>query len=333
VPAPEELASCDEATRAGFAAAVEQAGRAGYTIAEIDLSAYLAAGDLLYGGGLVAERYAAVGAFLAGDPPGADPTVAAIIGRAGSIPAWRYASDRFELAALAAEAAELWHTVDAILTPVAPRHPTLDEVAADPVGVNLALGRFTSGCNPVDWCAVVFATGAAPLGVQLLGPPWSDPSLWTAAAHLRGEPVPADADTATGPGTGSGSAVRLAVAGAHLSGQPLNHQLTDRAATLELSTTTAPRYRMIAIEGDIPKPGLYRVGDGVAGAALEVEVWALEPCAFGSFVAEVPPPLAIGTIELADGSWVPGFICEPFVIPEATDITDFGGWRAWLTAR
>ncbi len=121
--------------------------------------------------------------------------------------------------------------------------------------------------------------------------------------------------------------IPLAVVGAHLSGQPLNHQLTDRCAALVATTTTAPRYRLHALDTEPPKPGLVRVGSD--GAGVEVEVWELEPAAFGSFVAEVPPPLAIGKIELADGSWVSGFVCEPWALDGAPDITAFGGWRAY----
>ncbi|MDY7103057.1 MAG: allophanate hydrolase [Actinomycetota bacterium] len=326
VPGADVLAACDERTRLGFAGATARAQACGFTVAEVDLGAYLAAGELLYGGGFVAERHASVGAFIDAGAPDADPTVASIIGAAGRIPATRYAADRLRLATMTAEADRLWERVDAILTPTTPFHPTVADVAADPSGVNLALGRFTSGCNLVDWCAVALPgpdlDDGLPFGVQLLGPAWADQVLWQAAATLLDEEPPAGPD----------GLVRLAVAGAHLDGQPLNHQLTDRRAVLEARTTTAPAYRMVAIDGPVAKPGVYRV-DPAEGEALEVEVWALDPAGFGTFVAEVPPPLAIGTVELADGSEVPGFVCEPRAIDGATDITRFGGWRGWLASR
>ncbi|HKY15850.1 MAG TPA: hypothetical protein VJM33_13080 [Microthrixaceae bacterium] len=123
----------------------------------------------------------------------------------------------------------------------------------------------------------------------------------------------------------------LAVVGAHLEGQPLHHQLSDRDARLVARTTTSPRYRLFALATEPPKPGLVRVADpdAGAGAAIEVEVWELDPAAFGTFVAEIPPPLAIGTIELADGSEVSGFVCEPYALDGAPEITGFGGWRAY----
>lgn len=125
--------------------------------------------------------------------------------------------------------------------------------------------------------------------------------------------------------------ILLAVCGAHLEGQPLHHQLTERGARLVARTTTAPRYGMVALPTEPPKPGLARVAG--AGAAIEVEVWALDPAGFGTFVAAVPAPLAIGKVELADGTWVPGFTCEPVALDGAPDISAHGGWRAWLASR
>jgi allophanate hydrolase len=123
----------------------------------------------------------------------------------------------------------------------------------------------------------------------------------------------------------------LAVVGAHLTGQPLNHQLTDRDASLARTTTTSSCYRLYALDTEPPKPGLVRVGEGEAGAgAVEVEVWELDDAAFGSFVAAVPPPLCIGTVLLADGSSVMGFLCETVALDGAPDITASGGWRAHL---
>jgi allophanate hydrolase len=122
--------------------------------------------------------------------------------------------------------------------------------------------------------------------------------------------------------------ILLAVVGAHLRGQPLNHQLTDRGATLVSSTRTAPVYRLYALDTDPPKPGLLRVEEG-EGASIEVEVWQLASDAFGSFVDAIPAPLGIGRVVLEDGTDVAGFLCEPFALAAATDITASGGWRAY----
>jgi allophanate hydrolase len=122
--------------------------------------------------------------------------------------------------------------------------------------------------------------------------------------------------------------VRLAVAGAHLSGQPLHHQLADRGAVLVEATTTSAEYRMFALATDPPKPGLVRVAEG--GSALEVEVWELHEEQFGSFVAALPAPMTIGKVTLAGGAAVCGFLVEPVALDGADDISVFGGWRAYL---
>jgi allophanate hydrolase len=127
-----------------------------------------------------------------------------------------------------------------------------------------------------------------------------------------------------------GAQVRVAVVGAHLSGLPLNHQLTERDARLVGATQTAPRYRFYALP-DGKRPGLIRVQTG--GEAIACEVWEMSVEKFGSFVAGIPAPLGIGKLELADGAMVNGFICEGIGVADAQDITAYGGWRAWLAAR
>jgi allophanate hydrolase len=326
VPSASVLAACDESYIATWAA-LDLAGL-GYDVVEVDLFAYLAAGSLLYEGALVAERHAAVGAFVDAHPQDVDPVVGSIISAAGRLSASDYVRDVERLEVLAAAAAEVWEHVDAVVVPTAPNHPTLAEVAADPIGANAALGRFTNGCNLVDWCAAAVPAGTTaagrPFGVTVLGPAWSDRAVWAVGAAIAGQPAPS-------PPVDAGERVLLAVCGAHLEGQPLNHQLTSRRARLVARTATAPTYRMVALPTEPPKPGLVRVADG--GAAIEVEVWALDPAGFGSFVAEVPAPLAIGTVVLADGSAVMGFTCEGVAVAGAPDITVHGGWRAWLASR
>lgn len=319
-------ATCEREVVAAFASV--DLAVTGAEVVEVDLGAYLAAGDLLYGGALVAERHAAVGAFVDAHPDDVDPVVGAIVTAAGAVTASALAADQHRLRVLAAEAAATWDRVDAIVVPTAPRHPTLAEVAADPVGVNAALGRFTNGCNLVDWCAAAVPTAprgdGLPFGVTVLGPAWHDREIWAVAAAIAGQDLPADASS----DEAGAAPILLAVGGAHLSGEPLNHQLVDRGGRLVATTTTAPTYRMVALPTDPPKPGIVRAD---AGAALEVEVWALDAAGFGSFVDAVPAPMVIGTVELADGTTVNGFLCEPHALVGAPDITGHGGWRAWRT--
>ncbi len=329
VPARSVLATwCDDEVLGGWDALDPAA--LGYEVVEVDLGAYLAAGELLYGGALVAERHAAVGAFVDAHPDEVDPVVGSIISAAGRLSASDYLHDVERLAGFRAAAAEVWSAVDAVVVPTAPHHPTVAEVDADPLGANATLGRFTNGCNLVGWCAAAVPAGSTPgglpFGVTVLGPAWTDRAVWAVGAAIAGQPAPAVPVSDPSP-----DEVLLAVCGAHLEGQPLHHQLTDRGARLVARTATAPTYRMVALPTDPPKPGLVRVASG--GAAIEVEVWALDTAGFGSFVAAVPAPLAIGTVLLADGTSVPGFTCEGVAAEGADDITGHGGWRAWLASR
>ncbi len=335
VPAAEVVASwCDPAVTRAFAALSGRLRGLDLEVVQVDIDAYLEAGELLYGGALVAERHAAVGAFVAAHPNEVDPTVAQIITAAGRLPAHALAADLGRVRELRRQASALWTTVDAALVPTAPFHPTLAAVALEPLAVNAALGRFTNGCNLLGWCAAAAPVGerpdGLPFGVTLLGPAWSDRRLWTAAATIAGQPPPAPVPARTRGANGACGTVHLAVCGAHLDGLALNHQLVERGAELVSRTTTAATYRMVRLATDPPKPGLSRVLRG--GGAIEVEVWALGTGAFGSFVDEVPAPLVIGTIELADGSMVNGFLCEPHALDGAEDITHHGGWRAWLAS-
>jgi allophanate hydrolase len=321
---------CEPEVASAFAALVARLPALGFEAVEVDLSPYLDAGELLYGGALVAERYAAVGPFVMENLRDIDPAVGHIIAAASRLPAHALAADLDRLAGLRRRAAAVWEAVGAVLVPTAPSHPTTAAVAADPIGVNAALGRFTNGCNLLGWCGAAVPAGeradGLPFGVTLLGPAWTDRAVWAAAAAIAGHDRPA----AGPPAQDRAGAVQVAVCGAHLEGQPLNHQLTARGARLLARTTTAAAYRMVRLATDPPKPGVTRVEGG--GSSVEVEVWALEVAGFGAFVDEVPPPLVIGSVELADGSWVNGFLCEPHATAGAEDITHLGGWRAWLAS-
>jgi allophanate hydrolase len=178
--------------------------------------------------------------------------------------------------------------------------------------------------NPLGLAAVAVPFGerasGVPFGVSLVGPAGSERALLARAATFTGETL------ALPPGA---ERSRLAVVGAHLTGQPLNHQLTDLGAVLCATTTTAPEYRLFALDTSPPKPGLLRAPAG-GGAAIEVEVWALDDAGLGTFVAAIPAPLGVGRVMLADGSEVTGFLCEPYAVEQAREITASGGWRAYL---
>ena len=255
------------------------------------------------------------------------------------------AADLYEaqtrLRTLGQQAAALWKGMDVLLVPTAPTHYTVEQMRQDPVALNRNLGAYTNFVNLLDYAAISVPSSirpdGLPFGITLVGPSGSDwqlADLGQRYHHATGltqgalgaplpEPVPV-------PGLVQPAVVKVAVVGAHLSGMPLNGQLTERGATLVASTETAPDYRFFALPGTVPpKPGLLRVAPG-AGTRIALEIWEMPAAHYGSFVALIPAPLGIGSLVLADGSSVQGFICEPFALEGAQDISHFGGWRAYI---
>lgn len=312
VPDVAALGPLREGWAEAFSAAAEAFGDAGAELVPVDVSAFLSAARLLYEGAFVAERYSAVGEFIDAHPDVVDPAVRQIIGAAKDIAAHRLFTDLATLDDLEREASAVLSTVDCILLPTTTEHPTIAEVAADPLGVNARLGRFTNSANLLGQSSLAVPAGTVdglPFGVMLIGPAFADRILADVARLVPRR-------------------IRIAVVGAHLRGQPLNHELTSRGGRFVSAGPTAAEYRLYALDTKPPKPGLVRVASG--GAAIAAEVWDLPVSGFGEFVAGVPAPLGIGKVRLADGSEVPGFVCEPLAIEGAEDITRFGGWLAYL---
>ena len=230
--------------------------------------------------------------------------------------------------------------VDALLVPTAPTAPTIEAVNADPVTLNSQLGTYTNFVNLADMSALAipasFRDDGLPFGVTLISGAWKDAELQHLACQwLNAHPTPLGATDQPRPEETPGAAiatptVQVAVVGAHLSGMPLNPQLTERCAVLLEQTTTSAHYRLYALPNTTPpKPGLKRVAPG-EGKQIIVEVWQMPASAFGSFVDLIPAPLGIGNVELADGRWVNGFICEGYGFEGARDVTEYGGWRAFM---
>ncbi len=229
-----------------------------------------------------------------------------------------------------------------MLLPTAGTIYTREEIAADPIQLNKNLGYYTQFVNLMDLCGVAvpagFTAGGLPVGVTVIARAGVDQSLLHIADRFqRATPVKLGATGDVFPMAKEIAVenrdVLLAVVGAHLSGQPLNWQLTQRNARLVRACRTAHCYRFYALTGTVPaKPGLVRVEEK-SGASIEIEVWQLSHEAFGSFVAEVPPPLVIGSVKIEDGTFVKGFLCEPFALEGAEEITQFGGWRAYLKSK
>jgi allophanate hydrolase len=280
----------------------------------------------------VAERYAAVGDFMEARPEAAHPVVAGIVKQGRDYTAADAFAGQYRLAALRRQAEASLEGYDFMLVPTTPTMPRLDAVLAQPVVLNSQLGYYTNFVNFFDMAALAVPgtprADGLPAGVTLIGAAGTDHMLAAAAQSLLDD-VQGPASVTFAPLPFDEPTVQLAVVGAHLEGQALNWQLLERGARKLALTETAPHYRLYALrDTEPPKPGLARVDrDGVA---IQVELWELPLRRFGEFVAEVPQPLGIGSLQLLDGRWVKGFICEPGAIAQATDISAFGGWRAYL---
>jgi allophanate hydrolase len=247
----------------------------------------------------------------------------------------------YQLRELEARTQPVWDRFDVLMVPTAPNLPTHAEISAAPIARNSELGFYTNFVNLLGLAAVAvpygFTGDGLPFGVTFIAPGGNDWALLELAARWQGScalplgknlrPMqPADALISGAPP----ASIPLAVVGAHLQGMPLHHELTAHGARLRAVTTTAACYRLYALnETRPPKPALVRTG---SGAAIVVEVYDMPPDALGPLLAGIPPPLGLGTIELGDGSWVKGFICEPRALQDAEDITAFGGWRAYTAA-
>lgn len=303
----------------------------GLRLEEVDIAPFLEAGRLLYGGALVAERYAAIGGFVAEHRDQVDPVVAEIIERSAALPAYKLAADLDRLAHLRLSTDQTFRQIDALVLPSAPFHPTINEVEAEPILVNEQIGVFSHFCNPLDLCAVTLPSGPTadglPWGLTVFAPAFSDQPLIQLGARYLGEQT--DEDGRLIPPGGRYDARRLiVVAGAHMRGQPLNSQLTGEGAEFVESTTTAASYRLYRLRTTPSKPGLSWVPE--EGKRIEVEIWSLGDRGFASVVSSTQPPLAIGPVQLSDKRWLPGFLAQPDALRGAADITDYGGWRAYL---
>lgn len=342
VPEPRQLFfDGDDSAREAYASAVERWKALGHEMVEIDLDPFLETARLLYGGSWVAERFAAVGAFLQkishqtlALSRSLDPTVTQIILSGEKLTAVQAFQGWHRLQELKRATEPVWDRIDFLLLPTAPTCYRIADVQANPVELNSRLGTYTNFVNLLDLCALTVPHGTlasgVPTGPTLIAPAFHDEFLLEAAAAFLGEERISNfkSQIANSP------QVELAVVGAHLRGLPLHSQLTELGARFLRQTRTAPCYRLYALAHTTPpKPGLIRVGEGEGGASIEVETYALSPEAFGHFVAQIPSPLGIGTVILEDGEQVKGFLCEPAGLEAAEDITRHGGWRAYLESR
>jgi allophanate hydrolase len=331
----------DDASEAAYAASLARFAGLGAKIVEIDIEPFYAAARLLYDGPWVAERYLAVRTLITSAPESLHPvTRQVILAGAHGTAADTFAA-LYRLEELRRVSDRTFRSLAALVLPTAPTIYTIEEVLADPIGLNSRLGTYTNFVNLLDLCGLAVPASmrpdGTPFGVTLLAPAGEDAALAAIGRefhHATGLPLGAlkhpQQPLSRHQAASAEGEIAIAVVGAHLSGMPLNGVLRTAGGRLIERSATAPHYRLYALAGTKPpKPGLLRVKNG-AGAAIEVEVWALSERAFGRFVAGVPSPLSIGTFELADGRSVKGFLVEAEAVGGARDISSFGGWRAFV---
>lgn len=326
-----------------FGESIERLRALGGEAVEVDIAPLLEAARLLYGGPWVAERYLATAAVLESRPEAMLEVTRRIIAAGAALKATDAFAGQYRLKQLIRDAEPIWAAADVLLLPTAPTHYRIDEIESEPITLNSCLGTYTNFVNLMDLAAVSvpsgFTKGGLPFGVSLIAPAWSDAQLLALAGRLHRAGVKTLGATGLAlppvPPEHSGAPegfVDVMVCGAHLSGLPLNRQLQERDARLIAATRTAPLYRFYALSGGPPfRPGLVQVAEN--GVAIDVEIWRMPVAHFGSFVAGIPAPLGIGKVRLADGSQVPGFLCEPLGVAQALDISHLGGWRQYLQTR
>ncbi|WP_084078819.1 allophanate hydrolase [Demequina sp. NBRC 110057] len=342
VPTEADLGELAPGWAEAFARVVEAARGAGYEVVERSIAPLLDAARMLYESSFVAERYAAVGAHLeqhrdaiGGD---LDPTVAGIVLAGAGHSAAALFADQRTLEGYRAEARDLLADAAAVLTPTTTWHPTLAQVAADPVGANSRMGRFTNFANQLDMAAVALPAGrvgGGEFGAMLTGHAFSDARLLTIARELSTAVVGAEVTAGGEPAAASAARcpepdeADLFVIGAHRTGQPLNRLLTARGGRLIWRATTAPAYRLYALPGEPARPGMVLAEGSADGAPIVGEVWRLPLAGFGAVVAEIPAPLGVGQVFLADGSAVTGFLCQEAATRDCEDLSDVGDWVLW----
>ncbi|WP_315338210.1 allophanate hydrolase [Pseudomonas grimontii] len=323
-----------------FEQAVEHFKTLGAVITPVDFTAFKELADQLYFGPWVAERTVALESMLENQPEAINPVVRGIVENGRQYSACDAYKAEYLRAELSRRINDSLAGFDALLVPTSPTLRTMAEMAEEPVRYNSQFGYYTNFTNLADLSALALPAGlradGLPSGITLLAPAWHDTALthlgkrWQASLDL---PLGATQRYLLAPSapTQAPGCVRVAVVGAHLTGMPLNVQLTRRNAVLVEQTLTADTYRLYALPGTVPpKPGLAKAD---SGRAIIVELWDMPLARFGEFVAEIPAPLGIGNLLLADGRSVKGFICEPWALADALDITEFGGWRAFIASR
>jgi allophanate hydrolase len=333
----------DLEAEAAFSRDVAAMASLGSRIVEFDFEPFAEVARLLYEGPWVAERYAATKPLIERDPNALYPVTRAIIDGARKYDVVAAFEAFYTLADRTRQTRRVWSDFDVMLVPTIPRLYTVAEVEGDPIRLNSRLGTYTNFVNLLDLSAIATPSGmrgdGLPSSVTLIGRSGSDGLIAGGAAAIQarsGTPMGATGlavpPLSPAPAKAPAGRIPIAVVGAHLAGLPLNHELVELGAAFLCEAETTNDYRLFALRSTPPKPGMLRVADG-AGGSIKIEIWTLDPAAFGTFVAKIPAPLGVGAVRLADGASVKGFLVEAEAVKLAEDISRYGGWRAYLSSR
>ena len=333
----------DTGAQSAFEADIRRLAELGASLREIDFVPFHAAARLLYEGPWVAERYAATKPLIEAQPQSLHPITRAIIEASAKHSAVQAFEAMYRLAGLRRTSERTWREIDALALPTIPRPYSLAEVEADPIRLNSNLGTYTNFVNLLDLAAIAVPSGlradGLPSSITLIAPSGTDGflagmarALHAASGAALGATGLAPPPAPVAPAPARPGDIEIAVIGAHLSGMPLNHELSGLGASFVRAVETTADYRLYALPGTTPpKPGLLRVAAGT-GRPIAAEIWALDPAGFGAFVSRIPAPLGIGTLTFADGTTAKGFLAEAAALRDARDISNHGGWRAFITA-
>ncbi|HET8704668.1 MAG TPA: allophanate hydrolase [Pseudomonadales bacterium] len=317
---------------------IQKMQRIGLELIEIDYTPFAMAAAALYGGGWLAERFVAIESLLKNSPTAIHEVVRNIIANAEQISAADTFKGIYAMQEYQQRAQDIFTHIDFLLLPTAPSHFSIESVLQDPYETNKKLGTYTNFVNLLDLSALALPGGFTeqrlPFGYTLIAPAQHDYFLLETGHYLSQQlqfnEEPAAIQTLD---KSMDNSIKVTVVGAHLSGMPLNYQLTERHAYLVEKTKTAGNYRLFALPNTTPpKPGLL-FDPNFSGDGIDVEVWEMPMQHFGSFVELIPAPLGIGSVQLASGEWVKGFICEGYAVADAKEVTALGGWRNYIKSR
>lgn len=333
----------DELAQRAFDQAIGVLRDLGAEIVATDMSAFHELAELLYAESWVAERALSAGELLS-TPELLDPIVGPLIAKGVEFSARDAYRAEYRRAELARTIDLAMVSLDALMVPTTPTTFKREEIARNPVSLNAVLGTYTNFTNLADLAGIAvpapFRDDGLPFGVTFLCRAFEEESLseLASAFHRRGGVLlgatsrPMPEDQAVSPSR-SPRGIGLIVVGAHMRRMPLNHELRELGAEFVREARTATEYRLFALGGKKPeRPGLCRT-PGHHGPGIEVELWDVPRENLSRLLEKVNSPLGLGSVQLEDGSWQKGFICEPYGIGDAVDISAFGGFRAYVASQ